>query len=237
MVKGGEEKMNKIGILILMVVLVTIGSIYTVSSNSDEINFCVWGLSCGEDIDEDIWEDVVFYPSDIITIVPRNDFSDYNFTNEGSTSYSYFFDSLEEVINVSRSNYQELITVVSAGDSFDEVYHLNVKIFMENYTLDIDRSSPTGEYIQNIGEIVLNGHQGDCDDYALFLYLVAKEMGEEVRYATGFREGGGGHAWIQIKVDGEWKDYGSTSDEICDDCISGKYYIRLSYYEEEEDGQ
>ncbi len=58
-------------------------------------------------------------------------------------------------------------------------------------------------------------------------------MGEEVRYVTGVSSQGG-HAWIQIKVDGEWKDYDSTSDRICDDCVSN-YFFTIDYFEEGQD--
>ncbi len=146
-----------------MVFLVIIGSIYTVNSNPEEIDFCVWGFGCDEEPGIIIpGEDWKIYLDEMLKIVPINEFSDYNFTEDGTVDYSYgeeeFFKVLVKVINVSKSNYQEVITTVSEGDSFDEIYHLNIRIFIKNYTRDIDYSSKTGEYIQNIGEIVLNGY-------------------------------------------------------------------------------
>lgn len=222
----------------LVIVLAAVGIFYISTASSGELDFCVWGLSCAED--NYLVSPVLYYPLD--EVIPINEFENYSFTEEGVVNYSStnntskntkFFKALEKVINVSRRDYQEVIEVVSVGEDFDEIYHLNIKIFRENYTLLIDHSSSTGEYIQNIGEIVLNDYQGDCDDYALMLYLIAKEKGLDVRYVTGERIGAG-HAWIQIKVDGEWVEYNSTSDTICSNCIS-ELFVFLDYFEEEED--
>lgn len=235
--------MNNKKYIVLMIVLVTIGSIYTVGSNSNEMNFCVWGFACADNITEgdDSWdglldEIIIYYPMDFTLVV--NKFENYSFTEEGivistssvDTVNKAFFKSVEEVVAVSRRDYQEIITAVSAGEDFDDIYHGNIKIFRKKYTTLLDQASSTGEYIQNIGELVMNGYEGDCDDYALFLYLVAKERGLDVRYVSGIGVPSG-HAWIQVKVDGDWKEYDSTSDRICDDCVSEDFYF-IDYFEE-----
>ena len=88
-----------------------------------------------------------------------------------------------------------------------------------------------GEYLQGIEELVSNDYQGDCDDYALFLYLIAKEMELDVRYVIGMGIIGG-HAWIQINVEGIWVDYDSTSNRVCEGCVS-KHFSEIEYYEQE----
>lgn len=220
--------MNNKKYIVLMIVLVAVGSMYAVSSNPNNTDFCVWGLTCGDIINLEKFQ---YY-----------EFIDYNFTEEGIVSaatisiydkeYSEdnFLKALEEVVNVSRRDYQEVIEVASLGEDFNDIYHLNLKIFNKRYTLLLDDASPTGEYIQNIGEIVLNGYKGDCDDYALMLYLIAREKGLDTRYAIG-KSISYGHAWIEIKIDGEWIEYDSTSDRICDDCVSASYAV-INYFEE-----
>lgn len=195
------------------------GSIYTINE-SNNIDLCIRGLSC---------EDTQFI----------NEFKNYSFTEEGKVFY--IKDSIEEdikimltsvakVIKVSRDNYKEVLDVASSGEDFNEIYHLNLKFFNKKYTLLLDKASPTNEYVQNIGEIVLNGYKGDCDDYALMLYLIAKEKGLEVRYVVGVNHPDA-HAWIQIKINEKWIEYDSTSDRICEGCIS-EDYILIDYLEE-----
>ncbi len=214
---------------ILMIALVAIASLYTVSSENSVGDFCILGITCSESSENPSIDDNITLYS----------LEDYNFTEEGivryyftenDSKYAGFFKSLEEVINISRRDYQEIISDVSSGKDFNEIYHLNTKIFKEKYTTSIDDASPKGEYIQNIGEIVLNDYHGDCDDYALILYLIAKEKGLDVRYVLGVKPGSG-HAWIQVKVDGEWIEYDSTSDTICNDCIS-ELFDSIYYFEE-----
>ena len=42
---------NKRYVIVLMIALVSIGSLYMVSSNSEEGGFCIWIFSCDNDIE------------------------------------------------------------------------------------------------------------------------------------------------------------------------------------------
>jgi len=224
--------MNNKKYIVLMMVFVIIGSVYIANSKFNEDNFCLWGFSCEGVPDE-------YYSMDSYYSI--NELENYTFKEDGIISSSFseedaaknIIKSIDKVIINSRRDYQELITLVSAGEDFTEIFNGNMKIFSKRYTTDLDMASPTQEYIQDIGELVINGYRGDCDDYALFLYLIATERGLKARYTVGINEYSG-HAWVEIMVDGEWKEYDSTSNRICDDCISMGYDY-IDYFEEDED--
>ncbi len=218
--------------IILWIVLVTIGSLYSVYS-APVGGFCIWGRSCDDgNLREDlIWVQLV----EINFIYPGNN-SLYEFREEGVVANvapyeKAFFDTLEKVIKVSISEYNKTIQEIVNEGSFEEIYSNYSILFNINYSLEIDNQFER-DYIQNIGELISNKYHGDCDDYAVWLYLIAKEKGLEVRYVIGFRLYGG-HAWIQIKVDGEWIDYNSTS-YLKGKGVVSKDYSEIYYYEDEE---
>jgi hypothetical protein len=75
---------------------------------------------------------------------------------------------------------------------------------------------------------LLNG-VGSCEEiskftYSNFLYLIRKanrlDLSDKVRIAAGevfVSNGGGGHSWLEIFHDGEWKEYDSTSIDLARD--------------------
>ena len=119
--------------------------------------------------------------------------------------------------------------IVDKDYEFKWIYKGFIKIFVKEYTTEIDDSYKNNEYIQTIPELISNGYRGDCDDYAMFFYVMAKKKGLEVRYMAGTGSIGG-HAWIQIKEKGKWIEYDSTSNTICEGCIS-KHFETINYFE------
>lgn len=136
-----------------------------------------------------------------------------------------FLETAEEVYNL----HQDFN--ISDNYDFDWIYNTSIKIFMRKYTTEIDSSYENNEYIQTIPELVFNNYRGDCDDYAMFFYVMAKKKGLEARYVIGARERGGGHAWIQIKKDGMWIEYDSTSNTICEEGCITQYFELINYLE------
>lgn len=118
---------------------------------------------------------------------------------------------------------------LSSNKSFDEVYEEFAPIFQERYTQEIDiiNGGEYEEYIQTIQELVTNNYSGDCDDFAMFFFVIARKLGEEVRYVVGHSDFVG-HAWIQIHKEGKWIDYQSTGYLIGEDAVS-PYYSDLNY--------
>jgi hypothetical protein len=75
---------------------------------------------------------------------------------------------------------------------------------------------------QEDNDDLLNG-VGSCEEiskftYSNFLYLIRKanrlDLSDKVRIAAGevfVSNGGGGHSWLEVFHEGEWKEYDSTS--------------------------
>ena len=134
-----------------------------------------------------------------------------NYTQFDEFYSKKFLEVAEEVYNLHED------FNMSYNYDFDEIYNQFINIFDESYT------SEKNEYIQTIQELKNRGYRGDCDCYAMFFYVIAKKQGLEVRYVIGINADSG-HAWIQIKKDGKWIEYNSTSKIICDDyCISNRF--------------
>lgn len=108
---------------------------------------------------------------------------------------------------------------------FNELYSYYISIFHQRYDENLDKLYDYNEHIQTVPELIQNNYVGDCDDYALFLYNLACKKGLQVQYAFGHKDETslGGHAWIQIKQNGIWMDYDSTSNRICVDCITNDF--------------
>jgi len=110
------------------------------------------------------------------------------------------------------------------GDDFKSIWEEYILLFQINYTTDIDNFKVV-EYIQTPQELVRNSLKGDCDDYAIFLYTIAKNHNIPVRYMVGWRESFG-HAWVQVEIDNIWYEYDSTGNNVCEvekKCISENY--------------
>jgi len=193
----------------------------------DTHDFCIWGINCG----------VAEYT---LAEIPE-EFRDYSYNNEGIvTDFPYkdnkddFFYSLKKVIDRDKEEYGDIISSISVGDSFEEIHYSYIEIFRKEYTTVLDHLSPDRDYIQNIDELISNGYKGDCDDYALLLYLIAEERGLEVRYAIGLSDVAG-HAWIEILDGDTWMQYGSTSHRICHDCVSEEYNEMYYFYGDKDE--
>lgn len=144
-----------------------------------------------------------------------------DFELETKLRNSKFLKTAQEVYNKHK-------TLKISVNNFDKIYNESLEIF--NYTREIDDSYENGEYIQTVQELVSNDYRGDCDDYAMFFYVIAKKMGLKVRYMVGVRAGSG-HAWIQIKKGNKWVEYDSISKTICDDdCIKNRFWF-VNYIE------
>jgi len=89
------------------------------------------------------------------------------------------------------------------------------------YTTDIDDSYDNHEYIQTIQELFGNDFHGDCDDFAMFYYIIAERKGLDVKLVLSYN-----HVWIQISG----VEYDSTSYHICDNCISERYNNETTAY-------
>lgn len=199
-----------------------------INSLDTEINFCNLGLFCNNDYSN---EDM-FFITDISWIFFQN-CSEYDINKEGIVINKHpysksFFKTLDKIINISEDNYHDIIKNISAEGSFEEIYSKYIDIFQDNYSLKIDECVHY-DYIQNIEELISNNYHGDCDDYAVWLYLIAQEKELEVRYVIGFGNGVG-HAWIQIKIDNEWIDYNSVINSIGKE-KDYKNYSSKYYYE------
>jgi len=86
------------------------------------------------------------------------------------------------------------------------------------------------------GKQALEKGEADCSyfstfTYSNFLYLADKlekpELKDKVRLCVGYlvdekKELYGGHAWLQVYLDNEWKDYEATYDAIKDEDIDFK---------------
>lgn len=215
--------------VILMVLIFFSSGVIGFSEEDGE--FCVWGFSCG---------DGGFGNTTMIPVDAPLNYSGYEANEEGVVSRSAslndtaraFFQVIDAVESVSVRDYNDTINHISNEGSFDELYDEYVKIFRNSYSSKLDNHLG-GEYVQNVGELISNDYRGDCDDYALWLYIIAKEKGLDVRYVIGYSDDGG-HAWIQINVDGGWIDYNSTNNEKGKDAVSRRYYKRF-YSDEVED--
>jgi len=164
---------------------------------------------------ESIGREVMY--DDTITIDVLNQTMEWDLLDET------FLETAEEVYNLHKG------LNISDDYDFDEIYINFIEIFKEKYTTEIDERYENNEYIQTIPELISNNYRGDCDDYATFFYVMAKKKGLEARYVIGSRTSGG-HAWIQIKKDGKWIEYDSTSNTICEGCISN-YFEVINYLE------
>lgn len=133
----------------------------------------------------------------------------------------------EEFGNVLKEVMDRSITVEIdySNKTFDEVYDYYMPIFRNKYSGSIDFEKGTGEYVQTVQELIQGDFVGDCDDYALFLYIIAEKMNYEVVYKTGIHKmGRGGHAWIAIKKDDVWIEYDSTNNYKGENVMSEDYY-------------
>ena len=221
-----NKKYNKYKWIFIILNVILVALIVNTSVNifHEEGNtFCVWGLSCND--------------GQVVQIIIENWSSNYEAWAEGIVKgeepyEESFFKSLGKVLEVSREEYNETIQEILNEGTFEEIYKNYSKIFQDNYSLEIDNQF-VNDYIQNFGELISNKYHGDCDDYATWIYIIAKEKGLEVRYVIGFNEKDG-HAWIQIKIDGEWIDYNSTGFRKGKNKVS-KEYLTISYYEGDKD--
>lgn len=204
--------------------------------DSDKV--CILWFSCDDNNRDDIDDTLIINESFIhLEWWSVVNFSEYNYTQEGIVVNKYpydesFFETLDKVIKVSENEYNNIIKEISHEGDFEYIYNKYSCIFNNNYSIDIDNGMG-GDYIQNIGELISNNYHGDCDDYATWLYLIAKEQGLIVRYIIGYSFYGG-HAWIQIKVNDEWIDYDSTWNNVGIDIVSWEYPERY-YYGGEDD--
>lgn len=128
----------------------------------------------------------------------------------------------EEILELSTQKSMQVVFV--SNKSFDIMYENLITIFKNKYDLTYDRATDNKEYIQTVQELVNNNYIGDCDDYALFFFVLAKKKGLEVRYVLS-----SAHLWIQIKKGNNWIEYDSTSNKICKSCITDSFDGEVKY--------
>lgn len=206
--------------ILLICILFASGVVYY---SEEDNKFCVLSISCDEgeiEVKEERGWNKTTYKGRKEGIV-----------EEKFPYHKSFFKTVRKVISVSEEEYSEVIKEISMEGTFNEIYDKYSDIFDEEYSLEID-SYFSRDYIQNIGELISNDYSGDCDDYAMWLYLIAKEKGLDVRYVIGFREGGG-HAWVQVKINNEWVDYNSVFNNVGVDVVSKKY-LNIYYYGDDD---
>ncbi len=84
----------------------------------------------------------------------------------------------------------------------------------------------TNEHWQNHTAFgVFNNHMAVCQGYALAYNLLLTRAGVENKYVTGIANGGG-HAWVVVKLDGEWYHVDPTHDDPSNaDCIGHGHFL------------
>lgn len=114
---------------------------------------------------------------------------------------------------------------IDYNKTFLENYDIYTNLFYHKYN-DTD-----GDKILSVNELIDNDYVGDCEDYAIFMYIVAEQYNLNPRYVIGHtNEYETGHAWIQIKFGNEWYDVETTGNEICKDCISNNYKYESYFF-------
>lgn len=121
--------------------------------------------------------------------------------------YSNFHRVVADVARMSESG-----IIIRKDITFDEYYHKYIQIFETTYNDIIDdylRGEEGVDYIQTVQELIRNNYEGDCDDFALFFYVIGRKLGIDIKYVHNIN-----HAWIQVKKGEEWINYDSTRYRI-----------------------
>ncbi len=115
-------------------------------------------------------------------------------------------------------------TELNTTKGFNDLYDDYTTIFKDRYSTFPDRElEGYGNYIKTVQEVIDDDYKGDCEDYAIFIYTLAKKKGLDVKLVTGFNPGKSGHVWTKVKQGNKWIEYDSTSNLRCKTCISDRY--------------